>query len=109
MEITQKNIEGDDTDKQNNIDELEYIMKEYINIRSKSEKIIPILDGVIQDLLQIQRNCKKSQIFRTIRLDRKLAVELLIRALLISKTQLINFKKISERAEHNTDGINEVL
>jgi hypothetical protein len=112
--ISKKDMEREEhitlKEKQDRLDDLDQALKIYREICSRSDQVSPIIDTMIQNITKLQQYCKKIPALRAIYLNQKLSIDLLTRLLLNSKSQLFEFKKVSERTRRNLDGIeNDIL
>ena len=96
-------------DKQERLDDLEKATKLYGNIRSKSTKILPMLDDVAKDILAFQYYCQQVPALRAVYLSRRLVSDPLMKIILGSRHQLKQLVKVSERAELNISGIEDEI
>jgi len=106
---TRKSMEKEEhitkKEKEDRLNDLETALKIYGSIRSKSAKILPMLEDVAQEIAQFQQHCQQIPALRVLYLNRKLLSEPMMKIVLGTRHQLTQLIKVSERAEKSVDGI----
>ncbi len=98
-----------DEEKQGRIADLAKATKLHQGVRAKAAGILPALDEMLRDLQQLHKHCEMTPTLRTLRLNRRLASDPLIRFVLAARVQLMELGKVSERAERNSGDIENDL